>query len=117
MVALEVIPNSNCEAVDLRVFEELSPPRVATHVRVEQPEGRLDWYEVVGWTADGTACPARVQKVSDSGDGIAWLVHGGEAGLRLRPEDSRASWSADEPTQWGQPFVLLGDEADVRVAC
>ena len=115
MVVLEVSTNPNCEPVDLRVFEDLEAPRLVTHVRLERVPGMAAWYEVVGWTAASAPSQAQMQKVSDSGDGTALLVHGGEAGLRLRPEGSVRPWRLGEPEQWGEPFLLIGEAADVRV--
>ena len=116
MLVLEVSANPNCEPMDLRVFEDLDAPRLVTHVRLERAAGHPAWYEVVGWTAAGAPGQARMQKVSDSGDGTAFLVHGGEAGLRLRPEGSVRPWRLGEPAQWGEPLLLIGEAADVRVA-
>ena len=117
MITLEVEPNANCEPVELRVFEDLEPPRRVTHVRLERTPGRPEWHALVGWTSAGTACPAFAQKVSDSGDGTALLVRsGGDAGLRLRAEHDHSTWRLDDPAQWGEPFLLLADEADLRVA-
>ena len=76
-----------------------------------------DCNALVGWTSSGTACQAFAQKVSDSGDGTALLVRsGGDAGLRLRAEHDHSTWRLDDPAQWGEPFLLLADEADLRVA-
>ena len=127
MVALEVSANPNCEPMDLRVFEDLEAPRRVTHVRLAPPIGHRQagrehvpgmaaWYEVTGWSADGAPGPALVQKVSDSGNGTALLVRGGEAGLRLRPEGSARPWRLGEPEQWGEPFLLIGEAVDARVA-
>lgn len=137
MVILEIPDNPNCEPVDLRVFEDLDAPRRVTHVRLAPPIGsppaglarepglprpseadrraQPAWYDVVGWSLVGSARPARVQKVSDSGNGTALLVYGGEAGLRLRPEGSAAPWGLDQPGQWGAPFLLMDGAEDVRI--
>jgi len=115
MIALEVGLNANCEPVELRVFEDLAPPRRITQVRLERVAGRPAWYAVVGWSTEGRPCDAVTQKVSDSGDGIVWLIRGlGDAGLRLQPALARAPWRTDDPQQWGAPFLLLADEADAR---
>ena len=114
MLILEIPDNPNCEPVDLRVFEDLDAPRRVTHVRLEREPGRPVWHEVVGWTADGSRRPALVQKVSDSGNGTALLVYGGEAGLRLRVEGDASPWGLDQPEQWGIPFLLMDGAEDVR---
>ena len=117
MIALEVTPNANCEPVDLRVFEDLAPPRRVTQVRLERVTGQPRWHAVVGWSTKGQPCDAVAQKVSDSGDGVVWLIYGlGDAGLRLQPEGLRASWRLDDAQQWGVPLLLLAEEADWRDA-
>ena len=113
MVLVEIPANPNCDPVDLRVFHDLGAPQPVRRVRLSRDAGRPAWYDVTGWTTDGLPCPAVAQKVDDSGDGVALLVRGGDAGLRLRPADGRAEWRLDAPTQWGEPFLLLTDMSDL----
>ncbi|MBI3996074.1 MAG: hypothetical protein HY352_00290 [Candidatus Omnitrophica bacterium] len=116
MIVLEIEANPNCDAVDMRVFHELEPPRPVTHVRLELEGRSSQWYAVVGWGLDGHAQPAMAQRVDDSGDGVAILIQGKEAGLRLRPLESQEAWQVPHPQQWGAPFLLIGDQADLRYA-
>ena len=51
--------------------------------------------------------------VSDSGQARAHLVYGGDFGIRFRPSDSTGEWSLDDPDQWGEPYVVLLDAADL----
>ena len=115
MMYVEIPNNSNCAAVDLRVFHDLEPPHAASQVRLERQPGVPAWYEVTGWTASNTPCQALLQKVDDSGEGVAFLLYGGDAGLRLRPAEDAAPWSLDHPSQWGEPFLLVGRVEDVRL--
>lgn len=114
MIIIDIPPNPNCEAVEMRVFHDLGPSRAVNRVRLEQAPGAPQWYDVVGWTAAGAAQPARAVKVDDSGDGVVWLVYGGDAGLRLRPAGSTEGWRLDHPQQWGLPFILTTDAADLQ---
>lgn len=115
MITIEIPENPNCAAVDLRVFHDLEPPRPVSQVHLEQLPGRQPaWYEVTGWTLEGTTCPAWLQKVDDSGEGVAFLLWGGAAGLRFRPADSRAPWNLGDRQQWGAPFLLVAEAADVK---
>ncbi len=66
---------------------------------------------VTGWSAAG-ACPAYAAKVWDSGDGVALLVYGGDEGIRLKHADSDAAWDIADPSQWGEPCLLLDSEAE-----
>ena len=116
MLVIEILPNPNCEAVDMRVFHDLEPPRAVQQVRLERDGGQAKWYDVVGWTLTGTPGPAQAQKVDDSGEGVAILIHGQDAGLRFRPSGSSTHWSVHDPAQWGEPFLLTTDASDLRPA-
>ena len=114
MIVIEIPPNQNCEAVDMRVFHDLEPPRPVSQVRLERERGVLQWYEVVAWTLAGTAKQAHAQKVDDSGEGVALLIYGGDAGVRLRPVGSSQPWQLDHPQQMGLPFIITTDVADLK---
>ena len=118
MLVIEIAPNLNCEPVELRVFHDLEPPRPITQVCLEAVAGGggPQWYAITGWTTAGTTCLALARKVDDSGEGVALLVSGGDAGLRLRPAASNAPWRLEDQTQQGVPFLLIGDAGDVRFA-
>lgn len=116
MVVIEIAANANCEAVDLRVFHDLEPARPIRRVRVSHGQEPAQWHEVVGWTAAGQSAPALAQPVDDSGEGVAVLVRGADAGLRLRPAGSNAPWSLEQAQQWGAPFLLLGSTEDIQLA-
>ncbi len=116
MLVLEIPPNPNCEAVELRVFHALEPPRPVSQIRLEREPGKPEWCEVVGWSLANTPEAALAQKVDDSGEGTALLIHGGAAGLRLRPIGSREPWHLDSPHQWGLTFIITADPHDLRFA-
>ena len=116
MILIEIPNNPNCAPVDGRIFHDLTPPQAVRQVRMAFDDGTPRWYDVTGWTAAGAPCPAVMQKVDDSGDGVAFLVHGGEAGLRLQPSGDERFWALDAPGQRGEPFLLIGDASDVRLA-
>ena len=114
MVVIDIPPNPNCEAVELRVFHDLELPRPISHVRLERESGKPQWCEVAGWSLTNTPGPVWAQRVDDSGEGVALLIHGGRAGLRLRPAETRESWQLDNPHQWGLPFIITTDPSDLR---
>jgi len=117
MVILEVAPNPNCDPIE-RVFHDLAPARRISRVRLARGADEARWCAVTGWTASGVPCPAVMQKVDDSGEGVAFLIYGGEAGLRLKPAGLSAPWGLDDAEQWGEPFLLVADLRDVRLdAC
>jgi len=112
MIVIEISDNPNCHATE-RVFHELTPPQTVARVRYERPLGQPRWFAVTGWTTADRPCPAVVQKVDDSGEGVAFLLHGGDAGLRLQPEESARPWSLACPDQWGEPLLILPALEDV----
>ena len=129
MVTIEIGDNPNCPSMDLRIFHPLGPAQSVSRVRLERTPGHATWYDVTGWTTAGVPCPARMQKVDDSGEGVAFLLHGGDAGLRLRPAcaaeeslggsaagrpaDGGRPWSLDDPAQWGEPLLIVSDAVDL----
>ncbi len=116
MVLIEIPDNPNCSAVDTRIFHDVSSARPVSQVRLERQPGVAQWYDVTGWTTAGLPCQAVLQKVDDSGDGVAFLLYGGDAGVRLRPAGRGEPWGLTEPEQWGEPFLIVGDTEDVSTA-
>lgn len=108
VVAVE--DNPNCAGCGVMRFRVLSlPRRVAAVVYDADRDLRC---RVTGWGPEGPV-PAVAQKVADSGDGVAWLVRGGEWGLRLRPEPDAGGWDLASETQWGEPYLVVADAADM----
>lgn len=117
-VYIEVEANPNCPAVDPMRYRELGPPSRVARVRIFDRRDDGEWCLVtgVGPSPDTRWGPAYVRKVEDSGAGVAYLVYGGSWGLRLCPTEREAPWSLDAPDQWGEPYLLLTDAADVVMA-
>ncbi len=116
IITIEIPANPNCDAVDLRVFHNLDAPRPVLQVRLARENGPVQWHEVVAWTIAGTPAQAVAQRVDDSGEGVAFLVYGQDAGIRLRPSGSTDAWRVPHPQQWGLPFILTTDPADLKFA-
>ena len=115
MLVIEIPSNPNCASADLRVFNDLEPARSVRQVRLSLDGAEADqWYDVTGWSSSGTTVPALARKVDDSGDGVALLVSGGDAGLRLQPAGCRAPWRLDDASQRGIPFLLIAESGDLR---
>ena len=114
-IDVEVEDNDNCYGLPMRTYETLGRPANVTQVRVAGPGGHEEVHFVTGWQSegDGTPCPAYCVPVSDSGEGAAYLLYGGDWGVRFRPLHSDEEWSTDSPDQWGEPYLLLGDPSDI----
>ena len=112
---IEVEENANCEeSVSMR-FKELGEARPIQQVNIlDRPEGAvLCW--VTGWRDDPErpVCKAYAQKVEESGMGLAYLVFGGNAGIRFKPVQVEEDWDLDSPNQWGEAFLLLNNSRQI----
>lgn len=109
--------NANCPEGGSWRFNALEPPRPVTAVRLYHDSDRGEWYDVVGWGLDDATpvCEATVRKIDDSGAGVAYLIVGGDGGVRLRPRDSTERWSLQNVTQWGAPYLVVPSTRDVVV--
>lgn len=115
-VIIDVESNENCETSYFARFKEVSPARAVSHVRLYDRNPNGEWCEVTGWTDDPAhpCCQAYAQVVEDSGAGLTYLVYGGRYGLRFKPEHVDEPWSLESSRQWGEPYLSLADEGDLR---
>ncbi|HEV8243298.1 MAG TPA: hypothetical protein VGQ07_04850 [Nitrospirales bacterium] len=115
---VEVDSNPNCEHSIFIRFRELGQARPVVQVRVSDRVSMGEWCQVTGWQEDPSAprCLALARPVEDSGAGVAYLVTGGNWGLRLKPLDLDEGWSLESSRQWGEAYLLLADQRDVRFA-
>ena len=110
--------NNNCAEAGSWRFNVLEPPRPVTRVRLHERSSVGEWCDVIGWTdrPEQPTCRAVVQKVDDSGLGVAYLISGGECGVRVKPVHDESDWSLREHGQWGAPYLIVGSTADFLVA-
>lgn len=113
---LEIEESPNFEGSFFVRFQEVGPPRPVTHIKSYDRSPQGEWLAVTGWCDDPEhpLCPAYAQMVADSGSGIAYLVYGGNWGIRLKPENDRKEWSLQENNQRGEGYLSLGEERDLR---
>jgi hypothetical protein len=117
-VIVEVESNANCEASVFARFKEAGPARPVLQVRLYDRNPAGEWYWITGWSDDAQtpACPAYTQLVEDSGAGLTHLVYGGLYGLRFKPIDRNEPWSFESPHQWGETYLSLASDRDLRYA-
>lgn len=110
---LDVEANENCPYSMQLVFSALEDPRPVRAVKLylTGTEGVL--FEVTGWEAEDGVRPALGVVVEDSGQGRAYLVHGGSGGLRFRPSGSVSAWDLSDREQWGESHLLIAEEQDI----
>ena len=109
---IRVDANDNCPMSAQLVYKNLTNPKRVRQVRIYEgePEGVL--YAVTGWS-EGGPVDAFAVSVEDSGSGSAFLVYGGDWGLRLRPVESSAGWDLGSADQFGETHLVLADEEDL----
>ncbi len=114
-IYLEVEENDNSSYMPMMVYEARRKPVPIGRVKLDDMDKPSGVYEVTGWSSEGggTPCPAMYAPVSDSGAVEVHLIFGGDWGVRLRPADSGEEWNAASPDQYGEPYLMLMDEADV----
>jgi hypothetical protein len=116
-IFLDVEPSENWPDSLQLVFSALEGPKPVRQVRLYHQVSDGALYEITGWTLEGRPCPAFSVAVEDSGQGRAYLIYGGNGGIRMRPPTSDPStthpWSLDDPAQWGESHMLLSDAADI----
>jgi len=103
---LDIEPDGNVDRSFSMVYRDVSPPRQVYCVKypvdgVEQP------VQVTGWDADThSPCPAFACRVEESGDGTAWLIYGGNGGVRFKLLEDETPWSLTAPGQWGETHLV-----------
>lgn len=112
---IEVEDSENCGGTEQFVYRELGPVRSVKAILAED-HGKEVALEVTGVSRGGGWTSARCVKIADSGAGFAFLIFGGEWGIRLKPEWHKADWDLADPRQWGEPFKIYGEEKDIVYA-
>ena len=114
-IYIEVEENDNCEYMPMLAYEARDEPAPITRVRLFEPDHPHGVYRVAGWSSDGdgTPGPALYAPVSDSGQAAVHLVYGGDWGVRMKPDGDDRDWDIDNPDQWGEPYLMLTDKADI----
>ena len=112
----EVESNPNTESSVFLRFKEMHPPRRVSQIKTYDRSPQGEWCWVVGWTDDpvNPVGSALAQRVEDSGAGTAYVVYGGIWGIRLKPVSFQEDWDLKSPHQWGEPYLSLADERDLR---
>ncbi len=107
---IEVPLNPNCQGTDQFVFQELESARPIRGLRISERGKDIDC-DVVGVTSDGQFVQAYARKIADSGAGYAYLIYGGDWGIRLRPSQTVPDpWDLKDSRQIGEPFKIYAYE-------
>jgi hypothetical protein len=109
---VEVEPNDNCPVAASQVWRNIGEPFAVAQVRVYEGEPGGSLCDVTGWSAAGPVAAYAV-RVEDSSAGAAYVVYGGEWGIRLRPAGPDAPWNLQDASQWGETHLVLADQEDL----
>jgi hypothetical protein len=98
-----------------QVYKNVGQPFRVSMVRIYEGEPGGKLCAVTGWSSaeGGSPVDAYAVKIDDSSEGSAYLVYGGDWGVRLRPADADEPWSIDSPSQWGETHLVLSEEDDI----
>jgi len=112
-VWIDIEDNDNCGYFPIQTFEMRGAERAAASIVLAYVTNVDGPCEVVGWS-DAGRCEVRIVKVGDSGAGESLLVHGGNHGIRLRPQRTADAWTLDSTEQFGEPYMLLPSDSEVE---
>jgi hypothetical protein len=112
---IEVQDSPNCGGTEQFVYRELGPVRCLSAI-IAEDKGKEVRLDVTGVGEGGEWTSACCVKIADSGAGFAFLIFGGQWGIRLKPDWHRAEWDLHDPKQWGEPFKIYGSEEDIVYA-
>ena len=115
---VEVEPNDNTPMMAMQVYKNIGQPFRVAKVRLfeGEPEGKL--CAVSGWSSagEGSAVDAYAVRIEDSSEGSAYLVYGGDWGIRLRDAGDVEPWSIEAASQWGETHLVLASIEDIVAA-
>ena len=108
IIELNIEENDNIDEYESRVFMGKKNSCKISRIFYQPEEGDPFEAEVVGWH-NRKAVQAYLICVEDSGDGEAWLIYGGNEGIRLRKSSSRLArkkpFSLDHEDEWGEKYL------------
>lgn len=98
-------------------FQELGPGRKIQQVMMFR-KGQDVLCDVTGWRSDAEAStiPAVAQRITDSGDAVATLIHGGDLGILLKPSDIEEPWNPESPHQEQRAYLVVSNESEIIYA-
>ena len=111
-IEVDVEESENSPLSVNKVFQSLGIPMPITKIIAPDPSGVEIECFITGWSSEGI-CTAYAVLVEDSGDGRVLLVYGGNNGVRLRSTIESTSWDIQNPSQWGEPCLMLDQTIEI----
>lgn len=114
LLMFEVEDNENCAGVPQLIFNTFAEARPISHVKLPY-QGSAQFHRVTGWDSQSPGGPSTAYgvKIEESGGGEALLVYGGDWGLRIMRPGLDELWDINSENQWGEAYLMLGDESGV----
>lgn len=114
----EVEENPNCEGMPQLIFNTLTSGRRITHIRTSKSGKDMTFHRITGWCSEGggSPCEAWAVRIIESGSGEGLLIYGGDWGVRFMDPKAEGPWDINSPNQWGETYLILLEDSDVRYA-
>lgn len=114
----EVEENSNCEGMPQLIFNTMATAGRISHVKTSKSGRDMTFHPITGWSSEGggSPCDAWAVRIEESGTGEGLLIYGGDWGLRVMPPNVHEEWDIESANQWGETYLILGDDSEVRYA-
>ena len=107
IIELDIEENDNINEYESRVFMGRGKAFKISKILYQPENGTPFEADVIGWE-DEKPMQAFAIRVEDSGDGEAWLVYGGNQGIRLRRSSSGSAgrpFSLENQDEWGEKYL------------
>lgn len=112
---IEILPNENCPEDGQFMFVESGKPRkiksIMAYVGGEDVRCRI-----AGVYDGGVFGDAWAVQIDDSGEGTAYLIYGGQWGIRLSRGDADPTWDVADKGQIGEAYRIYASEDDIEYA-
>lgn len=112
---INIEENSNCDFEGQYMFVENSKPKPVEWIMVYSGGKDLKC-RVTGVYSGGVFGDAYAVSVDDSGEGTAYLIYGGEWGIRYQPVSSEEPWDLSNPAQSGDAYKIYSSADDIGFA-
>ncbi|RME89957.1 MAG: hypothetical protein D6767_07655 [Candidatus Hydrogenedentota bacterium] len=112
IIQIEVDPNLNTNETDERTFLAIEKPITIRKMLYIDDNGQKQEVFVAGME-NNQPVDAKLVCIEDSGDGEAYLIYGGNQGIRFAKGDSQNNptfslniFSLGDKNQWGVPYLV-----------
>ncbi len=103
---IDIEPNANIDSSVSTVYRDIDSPREVYCIKYKLQDSD-EAMQITGYDHEtGKPCPAYACHIEESGDGLALLIYGGSAGIRLKRLEDESEWDLSSPNQWGETHLI-----------